>query len=84
MNISIHKDKEEEYFNWQVLLFISLSSIAMGIYRDGVSSLFPFLQAEFDLSRVQVAFIALAFILPVQFSVYLAEDWWISKERNGE
>jgi hypothetical protein len=52
MNISIHKDKEEEYFNWQVLLFISLSSIAMGIYHDGVSSLFPFLQAEFDLSRV--------------------------------
>ncbi|MBP8717536.1 MAG: MFS transporter [Candidatus Atribacteria bacterium] len=56
MNISNNKDREEKYFNWQVLLVISLSSIAMGIYRDGVSSLFPFLQAEFELSRVQVAF----------------------------
>ncbi len=54
--MSINQNKANEYFNWKVLLIISLSSIAMGVYRDGISSLFPFLQNEFGLTRTQVAF----------------------------
>lgn len=50
-----NRNRNKEYFNWNMLLFVSLSSAAMGIYRDGFSSLFPFLQSEFDLTRAQVS-----------------------------
>lgn len=66
-----NKSRVEERFNWKILLFISLSSITMGIYRDGVSSLFPFLQNEFDLTRTQVAFYStFLYLASTSFSIF--------------
>jgi len=45
---------EKKKFNWSILFIISLSSVVMGIYRDGFTTLFPFLQREFDLTRTQL------------------------------
>jgi sugar phosphate permease len=69
--MSINQNKANEYFNWKVLFIISLSSIAMGVYRDGISSLFPFLQNEFGLTRTQVAFYSTSlYIASTSFSIF--------------
>jgi len=69
--MSINQNKANEYFNWKVLFIISLSSIAMGVYRDGISSLFPFLQNEFGLTRTQVAFYSTSlYIASTAFSIF--------------
>jgi len=69
--MNINQDKAKAYFNWKVLLIISLSSIAMGVYRDGISSLFPFLQNEFGLTRTQVAFYSTSlYIASTTFSIF--------------
>ena len=69
--MDINQNKANEYFNWKVLFIISLSSIAMGVYRDGISSLFPFLQNEFGLTRTQVAFYSTAlYIASTSFSLF--------------
>jgi len=44
----------KKQFNWYILFIFSLASIVMGIYRDGITSLFPFLQKYFDLTRTQL------------------------------
>jgi MFS family permease len=67
----INQNKAKEYFNWKVLFIISLSSIAMGVYRDGISALFPFLQNEFSLTRTQVAFYSTSlYIASMTFSIF--------------
>jgi len=69
--MSINQNKADEYFNWKVLFIISLSSIAMGVYRDGISSLFPFLQNEFGLTRTQVALYSTSlYIASTAFSLF--------------
>ncbi|MFW6134968.1 MAG: MFS transporter [Elusimicrobiota bacterium] len=69
--MNINQNKAKEYFNWRILLIISLSSIAMGIYRDGVASLFPFFQSEFYLTRTQVAFYSTSlYIASTSFSIF--------------
>jgi sugar phosphate permease len=47
-------DEEIKYFNWSKLIIISLTTVLTGIYRDGFSSIFPFLQSDFNLSRAQL------------------------------
>ncbi len=43
-----------EIFNWHVLLIISLSSLAIGVYRDGFGVLLPFIEKEFVLTKAQL------------------------------
>ena len=54
MTDRIDKDKDGIDFNWSILLIISLSSIILGIYRDGIAAIFPFLQKDFSLTRAQI------------------------------
>ena len=54
MDVKMNKDKEKSSFNLSGLFIISLSGIAMGIYRDGFAALFPLLQKDFDLTRTQL------------------------------
>lgn len=51
MNYKIKTKNKNHHFNWVTLMIISLASIVMGIYRDGITVLFPFFQKDFDLSR---------------------------------
>ncbi len=45
---------EDESFNWLVLFLLASSTIILGIIRDGIPALFPFIQAEFELTGAQV------------------------------
>jgi MFS family permease len=54
MEGKIDKDKNGIDFNWSILLIISFSSIILGIYRDGIAAIFPFLQRDFSLTRTQI------------------------------
>lgn len=54
MKANCNNKSEKKYFNWPILFIISFTSIVMGIYRDGIATLFPFLQREFDLTRTQL------------------------------
>lgn len=45
-------DKRKSH--WYQLFIVFISSIAVGIYRDGFVSLFPFIQNEFHLTRAQL------------------------------
>ena len=56
MSISINANKNEniKHFDWSKLIIISLTTVVTGIYRDGFSAIFPFLQRDFNLSRSQI------------------------------
>jgi len=54
MSINIDSDKNIKSFDWYRLIIISLTTVVTGIYRDGFSAIFPFLQRDFDLSRSQL------------------------------
>ena len=54
MYVNVNDNGEKKKFKWSILFLISLASMGMGVYRDGISSLFPFLQMDFDLTRVQI------------------------------
>jgi len=58
-------------FDWSSLFIISLASIVMGIYRDGVAALFPFLQREFELTRGEIGlYITFLYLTSSLFSIY--------------
>ena len=54
MEVDINNNGEKKNFNWSILFMISITSIVTGIYRDGFSALFPFLQRDFILTRAQL------------------------------
>ncbi len=71
MKIINKKSKTTDFFNWSILLIISLTSIMAGIYRDGFAALFPFLQKEFHLTRTQLGLHSTLFYLTSAFvSIY--------------
>lgn len=51
------------WFNWPLLITISTACLFSGIYRDGFATLFPFLQAEFAVSRAQLGLHSTFFFL---------------------
>lgn len=59
--------KARRPFNWPILLTISSACLFSGIYRDGFSALFPFLQAEFAVSRAQLGLHSTFFFLTSSF-----------------
>ncbi|MGM0653630.1 MAG: MFS transporter [Bacillota bacterium] len=58
-----NKHANNDRFDWLKLFIISISSIAVGIYRDGFSVLFPFLQREFELTKTQIGMHSTFFFL---------------------
>lgn len=52
----ISEKKSIVHFNWRLLFILSTSAMVLGITRDGISALFPFIQAEFNLTRTQIGF----------------------------
>jgi sugar phosphate permease len=54
ININTNKNENIDNFDWSKLIIISLTTVVTGIYRDGFSAIFPFLQRDFDLSRSQL------------------------------
>jgi len=70
-NIYNNIKKNKKYFNWPILFIISTTSIATGSYRDGFSSLFPFLQRDFDLTRAQLGLHSTFFSLLLPSFQYL-------------
>ncbi len=65
MNIKTTKLKNN--FNWLILLIVSLSSIMVGIYRDGFAALFPFLQRDFNLTKAQLGMHATLYYFTAAF-----------------
>ena len=55
-DINNNKKETNNKFNWNKLIILSLSSIILGLYRDGFSALFPFIQRDFSLSRAELGF----------------------------
>jgi len=70
-------NRDVNSLNWFMLLIISLASIVMGIYRDGIAALFPFLQKDFVLTRGQLglytSFTYFTFLLVSIFSGRLVD-----------
>ena len=71
MNLNTKGNTEVGRFDWSMLIIISLASIVMGIYRDGIAVLFPFLQRDFDLSRGELSlYISFLYITSSFVSIY--------------
>ncbi|MGM0603406.1 MAG: MFS transporter [Bacillota bacterium] len=72
-----------EKFNWKVLVIIALATMTGGLYRNGIMTLFPFIQAEYDLSKAQVGlystFIYISSISVSVFSGWIADKWGTKK-----
>ncbi len=70
-------------FNWKVLMIITTAGFFSGVYRNGIMTLFPFLQAEFDLSRAQVGlystFLFFSMAVVVIFSGHIADYFGVKR-----
>ncbi|MDD4765768.1 MAG: hypothetical protein PHS39_07885 [Atribacterota bacterium] len=55
-DINGNKTEANNKFNWNKLIILSLSSIILGLYRDGFSALFPFIERDLSLSRAELGF----------------------------
>ncbi len=70
-------------FNWKVLMIITAAGFFAGVYRNGIMTLFPFLQAEFDLTRAQVGlystFLFISMAVVVLFSGRIADYFGVKR-----
>jgi len=74
MSIEIEKNKKDKRFSWSTIFIISLASIILGVYRDGIAALFPFLQADFCLSRAEIGiYISFLYFAASFFSVFTGQ-----------
>src|SRR6056297_3541219 len=74
-------------FNWQILLIIMFVGVVAGIYRNGIMTVFPFLQSEYSLSRAQVGlystFLYISSTGVAIFSGRFADHWGVKKSMIG-
>ncbi len=68
MNIDLKNNKDEDQFNWTILLLITFVGFATGIYRDGFYTLTPLLQEDFGLTRAQLGLHSTIFFFGNAFS----------------
>lgn len=70
-------------FNWKVLMIITAAGFFAGVYRNGIMTLFPFLQAEFDLTKAQVGlystFLFISMAVVVLFSGRIADYFGVKR-----
>lgn len=80
------KEKNNK-FNWKILLIIMFAGIITGIYRNGIMTLFPFLQEEYSLSRAQVGlystFLYISSTGVAIFSGRFADYWGVKRSMIG-
>ena len=76
----MEKEKpQNQNFNWQVLVIITLGGIVAGLFRNGMMTLLPFIQEEFALSRTQIGFYStFLYISSTLFAVFTGKiaDYW--------
>lgn len=78
------KNKEQkDYFNWKVLTLLVMATTIGGLYRNGIMTLFPFIQAEYGLSKTQVGlystFMYISSVSMAVFSGWIADSWGTKK-----
>jgi predicted MFS family arabinose efflux permease len=70
-------------FNWRVLIIITAAGFFAGVYRNGIMTLFPFLQSEFGLTRAQVGlystFLFFSMAVVVIFSGRIADYFGVKR-----
>lgn len=80
-------EEKNNKFNWQILLIIMFAGIIAGIYRNGIMTLFPFLQEEYSLSRAQVGlystFLYISSTGVAIFSGRFADHWGVKRSMIG-
>ncbi|MBS3811879.1 MAG: MFS transporter [Halanaerobiales bacterium] len=79
----MNNNKNNNKFNWKILIVITFAGFASGIYRNGIMTLFPFLQSDFNLSRAQVglysSFLFISMALSVIFAGRIADYFGVKK-----
>lgn len=77
------RQKDKKTSNIQILFLITFAGIMAGIYRNGIMTLFPFLQAEFSLTRTQVGlystFLYTSSTIVAILSGRIADYWGVKK-----
>ena len=77
----IIRDRE---LKWDVLSLFIMASVTVGIVRDGLPALFPFIQAEFNLTRAEVGlFSTFLFSSSTILAVYTGQIVDYFGSRNG-
>lgn len=79
------KDLKEQNncFNWKVLILLVMGTTIGGLYRNGIMTLFPFIQVEYSLSKTQVGlystFLYISSVSMAIFSGWIADSWGTKK-----
>jgi len=77
------RQKDKKTSNIQILFLITFAGIMAGIYRNGIMTLFPFLQSEFSLTRTQVGlystFLYTSSTIVAILSGRIADYWGVKK-----
>lgn len=75
--------EQKDYFNWKVLTLLVMATTIGGLYRNGIMTLFPFIQAEYGLSKTQVGlystFMYISSVSMAVFSGWIADSWGTKK-----
>ena len=81
MEKNIFKIKYQQ--NYKMLILITIMCLIAGIYRNGIMTLFPFLQDEFNLNRTQVGlystFLYISSTSVTIFTGRVADFWGVKK-----
>ena len=81
MEKNIFKIKNQQ--NYRMLILITVMCLIAGIYRNGIMTLFPFLQDEFNLNRTQVGFYStFLYISSTSVTIFtgrIADFWGVKK-----
>ena len=74
---------ESTSFNWKILMIITSAGFTAGIYRNGIMTLFSFLQSDFGLTRAQVGlystFLFLSMFAVVIFAGRIADYFGVKQ-----
>lgn len=77
-----NRDKKNS-FNWKILTLLVMATTIGGLYRNGIMTLFPFIQVEYSLSKTQIGlystFIYLSSVSMAVFSGWIADSWGAKK-----
>lgn len=74
---------KKNIFNWKILILLVMGTTVGGLYRNGMMTLFPFIQAEYMLSKTQIGlystFIYISSVSMAVFAGWIADNWGTKK-----
>lgn len=80
---SENPEEKKDIFNWKILILLVMGTTVGGLYRNGMMTLFPFIQAEYLLSKTQIGlystFIYISSVSMSVFAGWLADNWGTKK-----